>query len=211
MLRTIIACAGFIILALGTAHWLTQDFEFWTAEGARRFDVAASAVATPDVAAVGPWLAASNLPDTLTNTGGVTIVNFIYTTCQTICQVLGTEFQDLQARIEADNRLRERVRLVSISFDPAHDTISVLRDYAGHLGANPDVWTFVTVPDDQQLRQLLSQFNVVVIPDGNGGYAHNAALLIVDGRARLVRIFDYADVDLALGYATRLAERQLSG
>jgi protein SCO1/2 len=52
-----------------------------------------------------------------------------------------------------------------------------------------------------QPRQLHSgvfgRFQVVVIPDGMGGFEHNAALLVVDGRSRLVRIFDYADTALA--------------
>ncbi|MCE7902944.1 MAG: SCO family protein [Gammaproteobacteria bacterium PRO9] len=208
--RTLVACAAFLVLAIGAARWLTLDFNIWTAEGARRFEVASAPVAAPDVTLDGPGLRDTRLPEVLAANQAVTIVDFIYTSCQTVCQVLGTGFQQLQARIEADAWLKQRVRLLSISFDPARDTTDVLRDHADHLGADPAIWTFARIADQRQLATLLDRFNVVVIPDGQGGYAHNAALLVVDRDARLVRIFDYSELDTALAYAVRLADRQVS-
>lgn len=208
--RTLVACAAFLVLAIGAARWLTLDFNIWTAEGARRFEVASAPVATPDITLDGPGLRDTRLPEVLATNRAVTIVDFVYTSCQTVCQVLGTSFQQLQARIEADAWLKQHVRLLSISFDPARDTTDVLRDHADHLGADPAIWTFARIADQRQLATLLDRFNVVVIPDGQGGYAHNAALLVVDAEARLVRIFDYSELDTALAYAVRLADRRAS-
>lgn len=210
MVRTFVACAAFVALAIGATRWLTDDFNAWTAEGARRFEVATTPVSAPPVTVDGPHLAGTTLPDLLASGHGVTIVDFVYTSCQTVCQILGTGFQQLQARIGKDPQLKKRVRLLSISFDPARDTTDVLRDHADHLGADPAIWTFARIADQRQLATLLDRFNVVVIPDGQGGYAHNAALLVVDRDARLVRIFDYSELDTALAYAVRLANRQVS-
>jgi protein SCO1/2 len=52
---------------------------------------------------------------------------------------------------------------------------------------------------------LLASFEVVVIPDGMGGFEHNAALLVVDAHGHLVRIFDYAEMETALAYAQYLS------
>lgn len=68
-----------------------------------------------------------------------------------------------------------------------------------------DTWRFATVADPRELAPLLRQFRVIVIPDGLGGYEHNAALLVVDPRGRLVRIFDYDRIDDALGFARAIA------
>ena len=86
-----------------------------------------------------------------------------------------------------------------------------MRQYASQLRADPRQWRFVTVPDHAELQRLLDAFQVVVIPDGLGGYEHNAALLVVDQRGRLVRIFDYTELDAALAYALALVPRGAAG
>ena len=45
---------------------------------------------------------------------------------------------------------------------------------------------------------------MTVIPDGLGGYDHNAALLVMDAGGRLIRVFDYADMETALAFARSL-------
>ena len=86
-----------------------------------------------------------------------------------------------------------------------HDDPAVLQAYAERLQADPAIWSWVRVPDPVQTQQLLRRFEVVVVPDGRGDYEHNAALLVVDERGRLVRVFDYAEQQLALDYARHLA------
>ena len=212
MRRTAALSVLFALLAYAAGAWLTHDFQVWTAEGARRLDVALAPVPAPSTPLHGPDMADTTLPLLLTEGGGVTIVDFVYTRCQTICLALGSTFQQLQANIQEGQRSGENglkgangVKLLSISFDPAHDSPAALASYAGRLKADPHVWRFATARDEAALRPLLDQFQVVVIPDGMNGYEHNAALLVVDSRGRLVRIFDYAEMDTALAWAQHLA------
>jgi len=67
-------------------------------------------------------------------------VNFIFTTCTTICPVMSATFAQMRRELgpEAD-----RIRLVSITIDPEHDTPAVLARYAEHFGAPPG-WSFLT-------------------------------------------------------------------
>jgi protein SCO1/2 len=54
------------------------------------------------------------------------------------------------------------------------------------------------------LRALLDTFGVVVIPDGMGGFVHNAAIHLVDEEGRLGAIYDLGEeraVLAALGRA----------
>ena len=99
------------------------------------------------------------------------------------------------------------VQLLSISFDSAHDTPAVLQTYAQQLQADAVLWRFVRVPDVAQMQQLLRSFQVVVVPDGRGDYEHNAALLLLDGQGRLIRIFDLTEQQLALDYARHLSRQ----
>ena len=209
MLRTTLLSLGLALLGYLGASWLTEGFQVWTAEGARRLTVIDRPMATPAVNIAGPDVTRQSLPDWLASEGRVTIVDFIYTRCPSVCSALGSGFQQLQQAIAANPS--EGVRLLSISFDPAHDDAARLRQYASQLRADPRQWRFVTVPDHAELQRLLDTFQVVVIPDGLGGYEHNAALLVVDQRGRLVRIFDYTELDAALAYALALVPRRAAG
>jgi protein SCO1/2 len=68
------------------------------------------------------------------------LVNFVFTTCTAICPVMSATFAAVQRELGADVA---RVRMVSISIDPEHDTPAVLGEYAGRFGAGPQ-WHFLT-------------------------------------------------------------------
>ncbi|MEP7102678.1 MAG: SCO family protein [Burkholderiales bacterium] len=205
MLRTALASLSLALLGWWSAAWITEDFQVWTAEGARRLTVIEQPVRAPKVALLGPGLIDADLQTFLTGAGRATIVDFVYTRCPTVCTTLGIGFQQLQQALGAQRT--EGVKLLSISFDPAHDDAAGLQRYATQWRADPSRWAIATVPDADQLQRLLKVFQVVVIDDGRGGYEHNAALLVLDGRGRLVRIFDDTELELALNYARSIARR----
>ena len=233
MLRTSVLSGVLALAACASSSWLTHGFQVWTAEGARRLEVALQPVAPPPVRVDGPGTALQPLAQWLAAPGTVTVVDFIYTRCQTVCLSLGSIFQQMQADL-----LQERaaataaavspgtpdlsapssraapdpatVRLLSLSFDSAHDTPAALQAYARQLQADPAVWHFLRVPDAAELAQLLRRFEVVVVPDGRGDFEHNAALLVVGPEGRLVRVFDTTERELALNYARHLARSQVA-
>lgn len=216
MLRTALACLCFAALSYAAAHALTHDFQVWTAEGARRLEVALHPVAAPPVALSTssasltpsePAASAQRLDRVLADGRSATIVDFIYTRCTSVCLSLGSSFQQLQqAILAADGSPTHRpVQLLSISFDPAHDKPQTLQRYAAALHADLRIWRFTAPRNTDDLTQLLGAYQVTVIADGLGGFEHNAALLVVNPQGRLVRIFDYAETDTALAYARSIA------
>jgi protein SCO1/2 len=72
--------------------------------------------------------------------GRPVVLNFIYTTCTTVCPLSSQAFSELQAKLGAK---RDAVHLVSISIDPEQDTPARLRDYAKKYGAGPE-WQHYT-------------------------------------------------------------------
>ena len=209
MLRTAIVSTLLLLGAYAAVSWLTYDFQVWTDEGARRLEVALRPVEPPPARVEGPQVPGAELTALLTEPGGVTIADFIYTDCQTVCLTLGSSFQQLQAALQADAAAGTPagVRLLSISFDRQRDDPAALRAYARRLNADPALWRFVRVPDGAQEQALLCRLGVVVVPDGRGDYEHNAALLVFDRTGRLVRVFDLAEQQLALDYARHLARQ----
>ncbi|MDH3280884.1 MAG: SCO family protein [Gammaproteobacteria bacterium] len=71
----------------------------------------------------------------------VVVMNFVYTSCTTVCPVLSAIFSQVQERL--GERLGNDVVLVSISVDPMRDTPDRLKAYAAkHQAANG--WTWLT-------------------------------------------------------------------
>lgn len=90
--------------------------------------------------------------------GRTVAVNFVFTTCSTVCSPLTATFARVQAELGA--RLGRDVHLVSITLDPGVDTPARLDAYARQFGRR-DGWTFVTGrPDD--VRRALRAFGAEV-------------------------------------------------
>jgi protein SCO1/2 len=117
---------------------------------------------------------------------------------------MGSEYQQLQKAI-VEEGLQDRIRLLSISFDPT-DSPDHLRRYSKTMKANPDVWHFVTMMPGEQRQRVLDDFGIVVIPAPFDEYEHNAAYHVVSSEPRLGRIVDYGEPMLALAYAKRALE-----
>ncbi|HEX7317707.1 MAG TPA: SCO family protein [Pyrinomonadaceae bacterium] len=86
--------------------------------------------------------------------GKVVAVNFIFTTCTTICPPLGATFARVQK--ELGERAGRDVHLISISVDPATDTPERLKAWGAKFKAAAG-WTLVTGPKpqvDELLRAL---------------------------------------------------------
>jgi protein SCO1 len=68
------------------------------------------------------------------------VLNFIYTTCTSVCPLTSQTIAELQRKLGAS---RDSVHLVSISIDPEQDTPARLREYAAKFGAGP-AWQHYT-------------------------------------------------------------------
>ncbi len=107
----------------------------------------------PDVALVDQDAQVVHLYDDLIR-GKVVAINFIFTTCTTICPPMGANFGRLQE--ELGESLGREVELISVSIDPVTDTPLRLRAWGRKFGAG-DGWTLVTgekAEVDQLLREL---------------------------------------------------------
>jgi cytochrome oxidase Cu insertion factor (SCO1/SenC/PrrC family) len=73
--------------------------------------------------------------------GKTVVINFIFTTCTTICPPLGATFARVQK--ELGERTGRDVYFISVSVDPATDTPERLKAWGAKFHAGPG-WTFVT-------------------------------------------------------------------
>lgn len=91
-------------------------------------------------------------------TDQIAIVNFVFTSCTTICPVLSATMQAIEKQFQG--QLGKGVILVSISVDPTRDTPEKLRIYAERLGAGQH-WYWLT-GRPSEINQLLKAFGIPI-------------------------------------------------
>jgi cytochrome c peroxidase/protein SCO1/2 len=95
--------------------------------------------------------------------GRVTLLGFVYTTCVDPegCPLAYRVFDALRHVVGDTPHLRDKVRLVTLSFDPERDTPAAMRAYAGGRATDTESgvpWHFLTTRSSQALAPLLEGF-----------------------------------------------------
>ncbi len=94
--------------------------------------------------------------------GKITLLSLMYTSCsdETGCPLAFYTVDMIKRDLEKSKAARGRVRVVSLSFDPEHDTPEVMRAYGGdHVkGGSPVPWYFLTTASKRELAPMLDGF-----------------------------------------------------
>ena len=139
MLRLLIVVAPLIGLAAMGAAFSQESSGDSAPTPARHVSTSIAKYSIPDVRLVRDDGKAVSLPEEM-NDGRPVVLNFIFTTCSTICPLMSQTLAQFDHQLGAD---RERVHLMSISIDPEQDTPSRLHEYAQKFHAGPE-WQHYT-------------------------------------------------------------------
>jgi protein SCO1/2 len=113
--------------------------------------------------------------------GSALAVTFIYTRCPLpqYCPLMDRRFAEVQKLAAANPALAGKIRLLSVSFDPAFDRPETLAAHAKKLGADPKVWRFATA-DEAIVDRLAAAFRINVIREKDGTITHNLRTAVID-------------------------------
>jgi protein SCO1 len=120
--------------------------------------------------------------------GNVVAITFIYTRCPLpeFCPLMDKKFSELAQRIGSFPARARRVRLISLSFDPDHDTPDLLRKHARLRGATPPLWSYA-VATHTELAKIAAALGLFYQP-GDSEIAHNLCTAIIDSEGKLARL-----------------------
>jgi protein SCO1/2 len=127
--------------------------------------------------------------------GEVTIVNFIFTRCDTICPVSSMKMH----RIQEETSDRPELHMLSFSVDPEYDTPARLTAYAERFGADPSRWRFVTGAHEAVRKVVEDAMMISMDADGrtmaNGApnIVHQPHFLLIDRDLKIVGLYDSTD------------------
>ena len=98
---------------------------------------------------------------------------------------MSSNFAEIYKKMGADPSLAN-TRLLSISFDPEHDTPEVLAAHAARRGAKPPLWTFATAPV-KELLKVTGSLGLFFVP-GTREFDHNMRTAVIDPDGKLVQV-----------------------
>jgi protein SCO1/2 len=207
LVATVVACLCVICSSGLLVRSLTESFELWTFEDARREHARQGHLGAKQMDIRTSRTARRELWSRASPRGDVMIVDFIYTTCTTVCQALGAEFSQLQhAAAEYSARSGKYVELMSLSIDPARDRATQLAAYGRSHRADDKIWTIAAPVSETVMAWNLTSLGIVVIPDGIGGFVHNGSIHVMTHDGKVLAIYDDADWREAFAFATRWIE-----
>lgn len=192
-------CAGAALLVAGaaSAHEDHKQAAAWP--GGNSFQRSVRSYTIPDVTLVDADARPVKLRELL-GTDEPVMVNFIFTTCSTICPVMVRVFADVPSRL---GTAAKDLRMVSISIDPENDTPAQLKSYAKTLGADRR-WSFLT----GRVQDIASVQRAFGIYSGDKMTHEPLTLIRHAGSRSWVRIDGFANPDeLASEYRKVVAAR----
>jgi protein SCO1 len=127
--------------------------------------------------------------------GKTLLVTFIYTRCPlpNFCPLVTRNFATINSQLTRDPKLYAKTHLLSVSFDPEHDTPAVLRAYgAGYIGSDSKSafahWDFA-VPDKPELLAMAKFFNVGISNGENGTITHTLSTTVIGPDGKVVQFY----------------------
>ena len=127
--------------------------------------------------------------------GKAVLLTFIYTRCPLpdYCPLMSHNFAQIEKNLTKTPELYKKTHLLSVSFDPAYDTPSVLRKYADSFIADPkkppfDHWEFVSILQSEQ-ADVSRFFNLFLSNDGPGQITHSMSTAIITPDGHLYRTY----------------------
>jgi protein SCO1/2 len=119
----------------------------------------------------------------------VVVLTFIYTRCPLpdFCPRMDGKFGELSKMVGAVPRRGDEVRLLSISFDPEHDTPEVLAKHAQFRGAKSPLWRFGVASHDE-LRKVAEPLGLTYGPRENE-ITHNLSTAVIGPSGKLIALF----------------------
>lgn len=120
--------------------------------------------------------------------GSIYIADFFFVTCPTICPKMTSNMGYIQKKF-AD---KKDLKFISITVNPEHDSVEVLKEYAQKVHADTKSWSFLTGDKDKIYDLAFNGFFVNAQKDeiAPGGFLHSQLLVLIDRKGRIRGYFD---------------------
>jgi cytochrome oxidase Cu insertion factor (SCO1/SenC/PrrC family) len=139
--------------------------------------------------------------------GKVVVLSFVYTQCSDArgCPLATAVLYQIHRATASDPTLAERLKLITLSFDPTHDTPAVMARYARPRDSarRASEWDRLTTASDRALAPILAGYGPIISRPASrqsAGLTHRLRVYLIDPQRRIRNIYglDFLDPDLLL-------------
>ncbi|MCX7085554.1 MAG: SCO family protein [Methylococcales bacterium] len=138
----------------------------------------------------------------------IVLLSFIYGACSDIngCPLATQVLHKISQKLQKNPQLIDRLRLLTLSFDPIHDTPEKMRDYGLGFKTGGFDWQFLTTRDETTLQPILNAYpqNVQKIYDDKGqftgAFSHLLRVYLIDTDKNIRNIYsvDFLHADAVI-------------
>lgn len=126
----------------------------------------------------------------------VVLLSFIYATCNDVngCPLSTGVFHKIKRRLSKAG-LKDDLRLITLSFDPKHDTPDIMANYAKSLATDQTDWRFLTTASQKELRPILEGYNQTIQQQyddegkSSGTFSHTLRVYLIDTNKNIRKIY----------------------
>lgn len=135
--------------------------------------------------------------------GELALVSFVYLSCNQACPAANAVMDQMDGALAEVPELAERVKLVTVSFDPERDTPQALGELRSSLGPQGR-WSFLTARNTRQIKRVLKDFgqDALRVPAQHGDHGaeaeklrHVLKLFLVDSEGAVRNIYSTGLLD----------------
>ncbi|MGZ8241130.1 MAG: cytochrome c peroxidase [Methylobacter sp.] len=127
----------------------------------------------------------------------VVLLSFIYSTCNDVngCPLATAVFHKIKSRLKKEPELAAKLRLLTLSFNPEHDTPETMKHYGSGFKEQDVEWRFLTTRSEQELQPILEHYQQhiqkVVDAQGRntGTFSHVLRVYLIDYSKQLRNIY----------------------
>lgn len=127
----------------------------------------------------------------------IVLLSFIYSTCSDVngCPLATAVLHKIKSRLKKEPELAKHLRLVTLSFNPGHDTPEAMKAYGREFQDQGAEWHFLTTRSEQELQPILSGYKQLVqkVYDAKGQdtgtYSHLLRVYLIDREKQIRNIY----------------------
>jgi cytochrome c peroxidase len=131
------------------------------------------------------------------STDKIILLSFIYVTCSDVngCPLATTVLHKINSRLQKEPELAKKLRLLTLSFNPEHDTPAQMKHYGESLQKGALEWHFLTTRSEQELNPILTAYqqNIQKIYDDKGQdtgtFSHVLRVYLIDQHQQIRNIY----------------------
>ncbi|MGD6965975.1 SCO family protein [Rossellomorea vietnamensis] len=123
--------------------------------------------------------------------GRITIADFIFTSCDTVCLPMTANMAHLQKKLKEAN-LEEDVKLISFSIDPENDTPEILTEYSQRYEADLAHWDFLTGYTQEEIELFANRsFNTPAAKvEGSNQFVHGTSFYLISENGTVLKQYE---------------------